>query len=469
MSSFLDTAMSDTPAVAAAAAEAAIAKAAAESLVANINSAEAVDKNTLVHKVFEYLRSVKGHIFVTSEVIRLNTNIDIDLNPELRAHLVSSKKCQVEGELFKYVAPYGISNVNELQSQLPQYKQGLAMADLLDCYNGIEADVDELVLAGTIIAVKNKKDNRLVLFPRGSDYFVELRANAILKAKDHRSVLATSGSDLRDELRRGDLVVIGSVLGIGSRSCELADVRHERLRRTFRVSMAADSGTGTKTSGNNKNEDIIPPWKVAFDRATYCPNAYSASSVKDLEEQSKPIKDGFQWKFSEKKLPLNPICRLTPSDMPAHEVEAAKEAAAKEKASNGSKRAKQVKDEKPSDSSDMKVRAYKMGCSNDLRKLWWDTALKNEFTWPNDRHALNDKLKKARIISQADVDVEKQEEAARVKRMKNKAAADSKRRKNRRYNSRSKISNEHMLEGADASYGLAAMLAENKAAKKQQE
>lgn len=76
---------------------------------------------------------------------------------------------------FGYQAKFNnVRNRTGLLAQINRCKNGVRRRDLLDSYEGIENDIEELITSGDIIAVLNSEDKDKILFPRGEPFFVEL-------------------------------------------------------------------------------------------------------------------------------------------------------------------------------------------------------------------------------------------------------------------------------------------------------
>jgi hypothetical protein len=76
---------------------------------------------------------------------------------------------------FGYQAKFNnVRNRTGLIAQINRAKNGVRRRDLLDSYEGIQKDIDQLITSGDIIAVLNSEDKDKVLFPRGEPFLVEL-------------------------------------------------------------------------------------------------------------------------------------------------------------------------------------------------------------------------------------------------------------------------------------------------------
>jgi hypothetical protein len=96
----------------------------------------------------------------------------------------------------------------DLLHQISHLKWGVCRSDIRGCYSSIEADIDELIFGGDIIAVGNKETKDVVLFPRGKPFLCKLSGQVTITLN---SSVALTSTDLRHEIRRGDAVEIGGI------------------------------------------------------------------------------------------------------------------------------------------------------------------------------------------------------------------------------------------------------------------
>lgn len=76
---------------------------------------------------------------------------------------------------FGYQAKFNnVRNRTGLIAQVNRAKNGIRRKDLLDSYEGIERDIDDLITSGDVIAILNTEDKDKILFPRGESFLVEL-------------------------------------------------------------------------------------------------------------------------------------------------------------------------------------------------------------------------------------------------------------------------------------------------------
>ena len=67
------------------------------------------------------------------------------------------------------------SNKAQLMDLIRRSRNGLVLKDVKDCYEGIEADVNSLLVGGDIIAAVNRVEFKsLILYPRGRPFLTKL-------------------------------------------------------------------------------------------------------------------------------------------------------------------------------------------------------------------------------------------------------------------------------------------------------
>lgn len=77
--------------------------------------------------------------------------------------------------LFGYRAKFSsIKDKATLLAQINRMKYGVKFSDLLDAYDGVEKDLQQLLTGGEILGVMNPEEKDKILFPRGESFLVEL-------------------------------------------------------------------------------------------------------------------------------------------------------------------------------------------------------------------------------------------------------------------------------------------------------
>lgn len=123
---------------------------------------------------------------------------------------------------------------------------GIVLKDIIDCYEGIESDVNSLIIGGEIIANKNKEIKSLVLYPRGISFLSRL--SGTVTATQGKQLIDTSVS-LLPEIRRGEAIQVDEVW--------------------YRVSSAIGSG-----AAHQQNQRSTAPTSVTSDRDMSDKNVY---------------------------------------------------------------------------------------------------------------------------------------------------------------------------------------------------
>ena len=108
---------------------------------------------------------------------------------------------------LKYHAKFEVYNKSDLLNLLDRVKAGISRSDLLNCYDGVHGDLDEMMHSGEVIANKNKdKDTKdIILYPRGPLFLTEL--SGTVQAKQGVDELKTD-LDVTNEIRRGDAILV---------------------------------------------------------------------------------------------------------------------------------------------------------------------------------------------------------------------------------------------------------------------
>mmetsp|Transcript_32339 Transcript_32339/g.32962 ORF Transcript_32339/g.32962 Transcript_32339/m.32962 type:complete len:282 (-) Transcript_32339:264-1109(-) len=160
---------------------------------------------------------------------------------------------------FQYRAKFEIRNKYELLNCIDRIKSGISWKDIEDCYPNIGNDIQEMIMSGDIIAIKNKETRIQIFYPRQRAFLTKLSSD--IRAIPNEQYLLTD-EDLRTEIRRGDAIQINN--------------------SWFRVA------SNIKRSASN----ISQPERA---RAPT-----SVSSVEDLSDRNEYVED-----FTDNKLPLD--------------------------------------------------------------------------------------------------------------------------------------------------------------------
>lgn len=85
------------------------------------------------------------------------------------------------------------SNKAQLSELIRRSRNGLVLADVRSCYEGVEADVMSMIVGGDIIAVHNKVEFKsLILYPRGRPFLTKLSGAGALYQCSMHSILQAS-------------------------------------------------------------------------------------------------------------------------------------------------------------------------------------------------------------------------------------------------------------------------------------
>lgn len=113
---------------------------------------------------------------------------------------------------FGYQAKFNnVRNRTGLLAQVNSCKNGIRQRDLLDSYEGIQEDIDQLITGGEIIAVLNSEDKDKILFPRGEPFLAELDGHIKVHDGLLEPIIAPTGSNgnpsemMLDNIRKAQL------------------------------------------------------------------------------------------------------------------------------------------------------------------------------------------------------------------------------------------------------------------------
>ncbi|KAJ1459374.1 hypothetical protein M885DRAFT_560728 [Pelagophyceae sp. CCMP2097] len=182
--------------------------------------AQRLDTRTAIEKqsaVVDVLRQSVGRSLSADDVLealRMSSVPPVDLSREvevdqmLRCNVRIRVQLDDEGARYAYVARFDdVRDGATLISRIAKTDNGVAVADVLDCYVGVEADVEAAIIAGNVIALKDASEKNIALFPRHEPYLVLLSGSARLPHDaDRRSVTLTR--DVQTEVRRGDAIAL---------------------------------------------------------------------------------------------------------------------------------------------------------------------------------------------------------------------------------------------------------------------
>jgi len=108
------------------------------------------------------------------------------------------------GEVFyRYHTDFEVRDCHELLALINRRDSGIQESDVSHCYNGVQQDLEAMILAGEVIAWKNKEGGDRSIFRRGTPFYVEL--SGAVTATHNTDSLRTE-RDLQKEIRRGDAI-----------------------------------------------------------------------------------------------------------------------------------------------------------------------------------------------------------------------------------------------------------------------
>uniref|UniRef100_A0A7S1BGZ2 Transcription initiation factor IIE subunit beta n=1 Tax=Corethron hystrix TaxID=216773 RepID=A0A7S1BGZ2_9STRA len=171
------------------------------------------------YEIIAYLqgqRSAPGMGWITPRQIESNLRIDLQgddvpvaemllTNPKVRTETLADGTV-----VYGYQAKFNISNRTDLLAQINRCRNGVASKELSDTYDGVDRDLEDLLVGGDIIAVANREAGDRTLFPRGEPFYVEL-GGIIRLSNDKRAIFGESADmDYTKEIKRGEAVWTGN-------------------------------------------------------------------------------------------------------------------------------------------------------------------------------------------------------------------------------------------------------------------
>lgn len=137
--------------------------------------------------VIHFLQAHRSSGYLPPSVIYKATGIDLgEMDESVAKMLVNNPKIAVEQvpdpenpsimlATYAYQAKFNhVRDRTSLLAQTNRSKNGVAMRDLIDAYDGVEKDLLALITAGDVLAIVNPEDKDKILFPRGEAFLVEL-------------------------------------------------------------------------------------------------------------------------------------------------------------------------------------------------------------------------------------------------------------------------------------------------------
>eukprot|EP01041_Mallomonas_annulata_P011666 gene11666-24436_t len=114
----------------------------------------------------------------------------------------------IEGIVFfQYRSKFEIRNKYELLNAIDRIRSGISWKDIEDCYPNIQMDIQEMIMSGQIIAIKNKETRMQIFYPRQRSFLTKLSGDIIAIPND---IYVATKEDIRHEIRRGDAIQINN-------------------------------------------------------------------------------------------------------------------------------------------------------------------------------------------------------------------------------------------------------------------
>ena len=205
---------------------------------------------------------------------------------------------------YRFHTKVDITNKHELIALINRSQSGVLKSDLLDCYEGVDVDIQTMTVSGDILSVPTTnpttKLKDIVIFGRGQPFLVEL--SGTMRAFSRQSYLQTEQS-VKAEIRRGDAIWV--------RSHGQGEGEWFRVDCSLRV--------------NGKQPEV----------------GTAPLTVSSLEERAKKRRD-FAVDFNDRQVPLDAEF-------------------------NGDS------EDEDDEAEGMPCRAFKHGCTNDIREMWGET------------------------------------------------------------------------------------------------
>ena len=200
----------------------------------------------------------------------------------------------------------------------------MSWKDIEDCYRGIGNDVQEMIMSGEIIAVKNKESRVQIFYPRGKSFLVLLSGD--ITAHPNHQHISTS-EDLQPEIRRGDAIRVDNswfrVSSSISRSSSVS-LQPERARAPSSVSSVDN------LSDRNEYMDEFSKRKLPLDgefdgESTFIGRAVKHGCTNDLRDKWAQTKEAMipfrdEKSLEKQLLALNLLTKLGTSSVKKHSL-----------------------------------------------------------------------------------------------------------------------------------------------------
>lgn len=276
--------------------------------------------------VMHFLQAHRSSGYLAPSVIYKATEIDLsetdenvakmlERNPKIRVEQVPDPEDpSIMIATYAYQAKYNhVRDRTTLLAQINRCKNGVAMRDLVDAYDGVEKDLAALITAGDVLALRNPEDKDKILFPRGEPFLVEL--DGIITVKEDTPELISNGETNKDAPKdtngngnkpsaEGDDLVNAAIERAKmdalrkrkSESCYILETDIDPRKQVRRGEAICAGGQWFRVSSAVQEGPLS-------DQPVRAQAPLSVTSLTDLSQRNEV--DGYIRPFSEKQLPVD--------------------------------------------------------------------------------------------------------------------------------------------------------------------
>ena len=166
-----------------------------------------------IHKhavIVEFLQKLKNSQCANFVDIFRELKIDLSRDYEVLSMLLSNPRIECEklgtqDYNMRYLSKHNIQNKRELLTRINIVKNGISLADIQECYDGIVDDVMNAIVGGDIIAIKNRITKELILYPRMKAFLTKLSGNVQVTAGSN---IVMTDNNLTNEIFRGEAICL---------------------------------------------------------------------------------------------------------------------------------------------------------------------------------------------------------------------------------------------------------------------
>ena len=349
--------------------------------------------STRIFTVLKFLQEIPEYAAVSFDRLLGDTGLDLDLHDDLKQALLRNPKVTIKDNTIAYKPKYRFNNLAKMIEVLEsaQSIKGITSAEVLEaCQDPFRAEelMNDAILSGLVITLKSGRSNTdKVFFPRGKRFFVELSGK--FKVVSGREVIVCDEAEPVKEVNRGDAIFLGNEYLKFLKS----DQYEKAMKLTRRVSLCSNPATLT-SQGYNHSQNLVT-------NLYQNKSPFSCSSMDKSNLEAEHKQTTFIYKFTDKKLPVDPPLSTINST-----------------------------------EGEIDVKLFKYGCTNDVRDLWRKVSEKTCFKAEQKPSLIKEMLAEGLIT----------EEQIKEQNRKTLFEVKSKRKRKRRKVSRPiKISNTHMV------------------------